>query len=70
MGDSNVPHAVKGSPCGNNFFRVRTAGLDGTTPIAIDPAEQDGDGTTGSVTETLVDGNVDLDQATATTRVR
>ena len=53
IGDINVPHAIKGSPCGNNFFRVEAVALDGITPIVIDPADQDGDGSTSSVTETL-----------------
>lgn len=53
VGDINVPHAIKGSPCGNNFFRIEAVALDGITPIAIDPADQDGDGSTSSVTETL-----------------
>jgi hypothetical protein len=52
VGDINVLHAIKGSPCGNNFFRISAVGLDGITPIAIDPADEDGDGRTDRFTET------------------
>lgn len=53
IGITGVPHAVKGAPCGNNFFRVEAVALDGITPIEIDPADQDGDGSTSGVSETL-----------------
>jgi len=53
VGDAATPHAVKGSPCGNNFFRVEAVRLNGVTPINIDPADLDGDGSTSSITETL-----------------
>ncbi len=53
VGDAVTPHAVKGSPCGNNFLRIEAVRLDGVTPINIDPQDQDGDGRTDRVTETL-----------------
>ena len=53
VGDAATPHAVKGSPCGTNFFRVEAVRLNGTTPINIDPLDLDGDGSTSSITETL-----------------
>lgn len=53
IGISGVAHAVKGAPCGNNFFRISAVALDGVTPIAIDPDDQDGDGDTSSITENL-----------------
>lgn len=43
-------HAVQGSPCGTNFFRI--AGFtDATlsTPLNFDPADSDGNGSTSSV---------------------
>jgi len=53
IGDINVAHAIKGSPCGNNFFRISATEDDGTTPIVIDPDDQDGDGSDSSLTQTL-----------------
>ncbi len=53
VGDAATPHAVKGSPCGNNFFRVEAVGLDGVTPLAIDPLDEDGDGLTNRITTDL-----------------
>ncbi|MCP4340926.1 MAG: hypothetical protein GY799_19060 [Desulfobulbaceae bacterium] len=38
IGDLGVEHAVTGSPCGTNFFRIEAVELDGTTPINIDGA--------------------------------
>jgi hypothetical protein len=49
VGDGVTPHTVTGSPCGTNFFRVEAVALDGVTPLAIDPADQDGDGSTSGV---------------------
>ncbi|RMD69765.1 MAG: hypothetical protein D6819_06085, partial [Gammaproteobacteria bacterium] len=36
VGDGVTEHAVTGSPCGTNFFRIEAVGLDGTTPIDLD----------------------------------
>ena len=45
VGDAATPHAVKGSPCGNNFnfFSVSAVALDGVTPLIIDPDDEDGE---------------------------
>ncbi|RZS53290.1 hypothetical protein [Sphaerotilus mobilis] len=48
IGDGATPHAVIGSPCGRNFVRISATALDGTTPLAIDANDQDGDGSTSS----------------------
>ena len=53
VGDAATPHAVKGSPCGTNFFRVEAVQLDGVTPLAIDPLDEDGDGLTNRITSDL-----------------
>jgi len=53
VGITGVAHAVKGAPCGNDFFRISAVGLDGITPIAIDPDDADGDGDTSSITQNL-----------------
>ena len=46
LGDGFTPHAVVGSPCGTDFVRVTAVAPDGVTPLAIDPADLDGDGRT------------------------
>ena len=43
VGDAATPHAVKGSPCGNNIFSVSAVALDGVTPLIIDPDDEDGE---------------------------
>ncbi|MEY8879600.1 MAG: hypothetical protein AB9M60_24035 [Leptothrix sp. (in: b-proteobacteria)] len=53
LGDGITPHTVIGSPCGANFVRVTAVALDGVTPIAIDPTDADGDGSTSSYTSRL-----------------
>jgi len=53
LGDGFTPHAVVGSPCGADFVRVTAVGLDGVTPIAIDPADLDGDGKTNAFASRL-----------------
>ena len=53
LGDGATPHRVIGSPCGNNFIRITATGLDGVTPIAIDPGDTDADGSTSSYTSRL-----------------
>lgn len=50
---NGTPLPVTGSPCGNNFVRVSAVALDGVTPIAIDPADADGDGSTSGVSQPL-----------------
>ncbi|MBK8324102.1 MAG: DUF4214 domain-containing protein [Betaproteobacteria bacterium] len=44
LGDGFTPHEVVGSACDANFVRVTAVGIDGLTPIAIDPTDADGDG--------------------------
>ncbi len=53
VGDAATPHAVKGSPCGNNFFRVEAVQLNGVTPLNFDPDDEDGDGSISSITTPL-----------------
>ncbi|WP_442497072.1 hypothetical protein [Methylobacter sp. sgz302048] len=53
IGDPAIPHAVTGSPCGTNFFRIEAVALDGVTPLAIDPGDSDGIGGTSSVQTNL-----------------
>jgi len=53
VGDAATPHAVKGSPCGTNFFRVEAVELDGITPLPIDFLDEDGDGLTNRITTDL-----------------
>ncbi|MFM2066719.1 MAG: hypothetical protein RLZZ584_1628 [Pseudomonadota bacterium] len=53
LGDGVTLHRVLGSPCGNNFVRISATALDGVTPLAIDPANTDGDGSTASYTSAL-----------------
>ena len=53
VGDAATPHRVKGSPCGNDFFRVSAVQLDGVTPLNIDPDDEDGDGSISSKTTDL-----------------
>ena len=38
VGINGIPHAVKGSPCGNNFFSISAVALNGVTPIDLDGA--------------------------------
>lgn len=52
LGDGASEHAVTGSPCGNNFVRVSATTLNGA-PLAIDPVNQDGDGSTSIATHPL-----------------
>lgn len=52
LGDGASEHAVTGSPCGNNFVRVSATTLNGV-PLAIDPVNQDGDGSTFMATHRL-----------------
>jgi hypothetical protein len=53
VGDATTPHRVTGSPCGTNFLQVEAVALDGVTPLAIDPNNEDGDGRTDSITTDL-----------------
>ncbi|MBK7660385.1 MAG: hypothetical protein IPJ28_15205 [Betaproteobacteria bacterium] len=53
LGDGFTPHAVVGSPCSADFVRVTAVGLDGMTPVAIDPSDVDGDGMTHVFTSRL-----------------
>jgi hypothetical protein len=53
LGDGSTLHRVIGSPCGNNFVRITATGLDGVTPIVIDPGDTDRDGSTSSYTSRL-----------------
>ncbi len=53
LGDGFTPHAVVGSPCGADFVRVTAVALDGVTPLAIDPADLDGDGQANVFTSRL-----------------
>ena len=53
LGDGFTPHAVVGSPCGANLVRVTAVALDGSTPIAVDPGDADGDGQTHSYANRL-----------------
>ncbi len=53
VGDAATPHAVKGSPCGTNFFRVSAVDLNGTAPLTIDPDDEDDDGSISSKTTNL-----------------
>jgi hypothetical protein len=50
IGDG-TPRPALGSPCGNNLVRVSATGLDGVTPLVIDAADADSDGSTGSVSQ-------------------
>jgi hypothetical protein len=50
LGDGLTLHRVIGSPCGNNHVRISATALDGVTPLAIDPGDTDGDGSTASYT--------------------
>ncbi|MBL6999429.1 MAG: hypothetical protein ISR73_06170 [Gammaproteobacteria bacterium] len=38
IGINGVPHAIKGSPCGNNIFKISAVQMDGVTPINLDGA--------------------------------
>jgi hypothetical protein len=53
IGDPGQLHTVTGSPCGTNFFRIEAVGLDGVTPLNIDPGDSDGIGGTSSVQNNL-----------------
>jgi VCBS repeat-containing protein len=53
IGDPGQLHTVTGSPCGTNFFRIEAVGLDGVTPLNIDPGDSDGIGGTSSVQTSL-----------------
>jgi hypothetical protein len=53
LGDGVTLHRVIGSPCGNNVVRISAVALDGVTPIAIDPTDADGDGSTSSYANPL-----------------
>jgi hypothetical protein len=53
IGDGLTPHTVVGSACGRNHVQVLATRLDGTTPLAIDPTDADGDGSTASYTNRL-----------------
>jgi hypothetical protein len=52
VGDG-TPRPAVGSPCGTNFIRLTATALNGTTPLNIDPSDQDGDGRTDSVSSNL-----------------
>lgn len=54
IGDNLTEHAVTGSPCGTNFFRIEARPLTpgGQIP-AFDPQDQDGDGSTTRYTSNL-----------------
>lgn len=43
IGDGAL-RAAEGSPCGTNFLRLTATALDGITPIALSPNNEDGDG--------------------------
>ena len=53
IGDGTTLHGVVGSPCGRNFVRISATTLNGTTPLAIDPTDADGDGSTSAISNPL-----------------
>jgi hypothetical protein len=53
LGDGVTDHAVTGSPCGTNYFRIEAVALDGVTPLNIDPDDIDQDGSTSGVSNHL-----------------
>ena len=55
VGDGATPHAVTGSPTGNNLFKIEAfADAALTTPLnTFDPGDGDGDGNDNSVTASL-----------------
>ena len=52
IGDGQTPHSVTGSPCNQNFVRIEARALNGN-PLAIDAADQDGDGRSDQITNRL-----------------